>query len=123
MNVRERLSLCYYCGANYDAVKGAVFVNSGIEFSKKKQTIDEILTQLGNIKKGDITDAELSDAKLRIIDAFFEYEISNKDFCAVFCWNGGFTIMTYVKREIERGFAYQTLKNACISINNELNLQ
>ena len=63
MNVRERLSLCYYCGANYDAVKGAVFVNSGIEFSKKKQTIDEILTQLGNIKKGDITDAELSDAK------------------------------------------------------------
>ena len=67
--------------------------------------------------------AELSGAKLRIIDDFFEYEISNENFCAVFCWNGGFTIMTYVKREIERGFAYEALKNACISINNELNLQ
>ena len=67
--------------------------------------------------------AELSDAKLRIIDDFFEYEISNENFCAVFCWNGGFTIMTYVKRETERGFAYEALKNACISINNELNLQ
>lgn len=67
--------------------------------------------------------AEFSDAELRVIDDFFEYEISNEDFCAVFCWNGGFTIMTYVKREIERGLAYETLKNACISINNELDLQ
>lgn len=67
--------------------------------------------------------AEFSDANLRIVDEFFEYEIENENFCAVFCWNGGFTIMTYVKRENERGFAYETLKNACISINNELNLQ
>ena len=67
--------------------------------------------------------AEFSNAKLRIIDAFFEYEIANENFCAVFCWNGGFTIMTYIKREIERGYAYETLKKACNSINSELNLQ
>lgn len=67
--------------------------------------------------------AELSDAKLRIVEPFYEYEISNENFCAVFCWNGGFTIMTCVKRENERGLAYETLKNACNSINSELNLQ
>ena len=69
------------------------------------------------------TAAELSDAKVRIVDDFFEYEISNEDFCAVFCWNGGFTIMTCVKRETERSLAYETLKNACNSINSELNLR
>lgn len=66
--------------------------------------------------------AELSGASLRIVDEFFEYEIANEDFCAVFCWNGGFTIMTYVKRENERGFAYEALKEACNSINSELDL-
>ena len=63
MNVRERLSLCYYCSAGYDAVKGAVFVNSGIEFAKKKQAISEILAQLESVKRGEITESEISDAK------------------------------------------------------------
>lgn len=64
--------------------------------------------------------AELSDAKLRIVDDFFEYEISNEDFCVVLCWNSGFTIMAYVKRENERGLAYEKLKNACNCVNREL---
>ena len=69
MNVRERLSLCYYCSSGYDAVKGAIFVNSGIEFSKKKEAIAEIFAQLDNMKRGEISDTEISDAKNAIINS------------------------------------------------------
>ncbi|MBS6462009.1 MAG: insulinase family protein [Ruminococcus sp.] len=69
MNVRERLSLCYYCSAGYDAVKGAIFVNSGIEFAKKKQAISEIIAQLESVKRGEISDTEISDAKNTLINS------------------------------------------------------
>lgn len=63
MNVRERLSLCYYCSGSYNAVKGAILVRSGIEFAKKKEAIDEILAQLKLLQAGEITDDEIGDAK------------------------------------------------------------
>lgn len=63
--------------------------------------------------------AELSGANLRIIDDFFEYEIACDNFCAELCWNGGFSIMAYVKRETEPELAFAALKNACAYMNGE----
>ena len=31
LNVREKLSLCYYCAAKYDRIKGIMLVQSGVE--------------------------------------------------------------------------------------------
>lgn len=68
-NVREKLSLCYYCGSSDNAQKGFMMVNSGIEFKNEKKAADEILAQLDEIKKGNISEDELRDAKLALVDS------------------------------------------------------
>ena len=63
MNVREKLSLCYYAGSFVDRHKGVMFVSSGIECENVEKTKDEILAQLDAVAKGDFTDAELENAR------------------------------------------------------------
>lgn len=68
-NVREKLSLCYYCAARYDRATGILMVDSGIEAQNKEKARDEILAQLDAIKQGNITDEELEETKLLLIHA------------------------------------------------------
>lgn len=68
-NVREKKSLCYYCGSSENAQKGYLLVSAGIEAANEKKTADEILVQLDEIRKGNISDGELLDAKLALLDA------------------------------------------------------
>ncbi|MCL1835359.1 MAG: insulinase family protein [Oscillospiraceae bacterium] len=63
LNVRERLSLCYYASSFIDKHKGIMLVSSGVEFANFDKALDEILAQLDNIKKGDVSEAELLAAK------------------------------------------------------------
>ncbi len=63
MNVRERLSLCYYCSSSPEPRKGVMFVSSGIEVEKKDVAQAEIIAQLNNIKEGIISDEEMDSAK------------------------------------------------------------
>ncbi|MBR5489738.1 MAG: insulinase family protein [Oscillospiraceae bacterium] len=63
LNVREKLSLCYYAGSSCDRLKGIMLVSSGIEFDKFEEAKAEILAQLDAIRKGEFTDEELSFAK------------------------------------------------------------
>lgn len=63
MNVREKLSLCYYCASRFDAVKGVLFVYSGVENDKMAVAEQEILRQLDHVKTGKITEEELLCAK------------------------------------------------------------
>ncbi|MBR5322363.1 MAG: insulinase family protein [Clostridia bacterium] len=72
MNVREKLSLCYYCRAIPDGVKGIMVVASGIEVSNKETAQNEILAQLENVKQGKITDEELILAKKSLKNAYNE---------------------------------------------------
>ena len=70
MNVRERLSLCYYCSSSFESYKGTMMVNSGIEFDKREVAEKEILDQLDAIRKGDISDYEYSSAKRSLKNAY-----------------------------------------------------
>ena len=67
MNVREKLSLCYYASSLIEKHKGVMAVASGVEFSKFQTALDEILAQLDAVKKGDISDWELLSAKRAVI--------------------------------------------------------
>lgn len=69
LNVREKLSLCYYCGSSENMQKGFLTVHSGIECKNEKKAADEILAQLDEIKKGNISENELRDARLALIDS------------------------------------------------------
>ena len=67
MNVREKLSLCYYAGSGYYGSKGIVTVSSGIDERNYETAKAEILHQLALTAAGEITPAELSAAKQGII--------------------------------------------------------
>ncbi|NMA79438.1 MAG: insulinase family protein [Clostridiales bacterium] len=70
MNVRERLSLCYYCVARYDRIKGLVLVDCGVESDNIEKAKDEILAQLENVKQGDFTDSDIENDKLSLLNSF-----------------------------------------------------
>ena len=67
VNVREKLSLCYYAGSGYYGSKGIVTVSSGIDECNYETAKAEILRQLRLTAEGQITEAELTAAKRGII--------------------------------------------------------
>ena len=67
MNVREKLSLCYYASSMLDKMKGLVLVSSGIEFDKYQTARDEILSQLEAVRRGEIEDWELEGARRTLV--------------------------------------------------------
>ena len=69
MNVRERLSLCYYCSSNIDRFKNIMLVSSGIEADKYEEARREIEAQLAAVAAGDFTDEELENARVYMIDS------------------------------------------------------
>lgn len=73
-NVRERLGLCYYCSASYNKFGGIVYVSSGVAPEKRLDAEREILVQLEQLKSGNITDAELSAARLSLINSARQIE-------------------------------------------------
>ena len=70
LNVREKLSLCYYCAAHYDISKGIITIDSGVENQNIQKAKDEILVQLELMKQGDFTDDEIGNATLSLKNAF-----------------------------------------------------
>lgn len=74
-NVREKLSLCYHCSSRI-YTKGVMMVTSGIEVANREKARNEILFQLEEIKKGNITEEELVSAKKRLRNAFLSVDDS-----------------------------------------------
>ncbi len=70
LNVREKLSLAYYAGSSYDAYKGLILVNSGIEFDNYEIALKEIFKQLDDVKNGLFTDKDIEYSKLSVINAY-----------------------------------------------------
>ncbi len=67
LNVREKLSLCYYASSLIEKHKGIMAVASGVEFDKFNEALDEIRAQLDAVKRGEISDWELLSAKRAVI--------------------------------------------------------
>ena len=67
MNVRERLSLCYYASSGLMKYKDVMLVSSGVEFDKVGQAQDEILAQLKNCQEGQFSDDELEWARRSVV--------------------------------------------------------
>ncbi len=67
MNVRERLSLCYYASSSIDSLKGSMVVSSGVEYDHVEEARQEILSQFEACASGDFTDEELEAARQTVI--------------------------------------------------------
>ena len=63
LNVREKLSLCYYASSAIVLRKGLMLVSSGVSFENFESAKAEILAQLDAVRRGEITDEELIWAK------------------------------------------------------------
>ncbi len=70
VNVREKMSLCYFCRSQISQRNGLLMVASGIEFKNKQIAEDAILNQLEAIKNGEITEEELENAKRSLRNAY-----------------------------------------------------
>lgn len=75
-NVREKLSLCYYCSASSVKSKGLITVSSGIEAGNAKRAQDEILNQLDVMKLGRFSDFEFESSIKSITDSLNSYNDS-----------------------------------------------
>lgn len=69
MNVREKLSLCYYCAASFAEKSGVMFVDSGVESENIEPARKEIENQLALTAKGEFSDELLEQAKLAMVCA------------------------------------------------------
>ena len=72
MNVREKLSLCYFCRSITNQRTGIMQVVSGIEFNNKEIAQREIIAQLDAIKNGEITSEEFESAKKSIKNGYMQ---------------------------------------------------
>lgn len=69
VNVREKLSLCYYCAAGFEERKGVLYVDSGVEQDNIAKAREEILNQLSEVAKGNFTDEEMQNSALSLINS------------------------------------------------------
>ena len=70
LNVREKLSLCYYASSAYHRQKRLITVSSGIEFQNYQKAYDEIMAQLAAVQAGRLEDWELGGARSTLLNAY-----------------------------------------------------
>ena len=75
-NVREKMSLCYYCSASTVRGKGLITVDSGVEAENAEKAQREILNQLDSVKKGEFTDFEYEASLKSLRDSLNSYNDS-----------------------------------------------
>lgn len=69
LNVREKLSLCYYCSSSFFKDKCVMYVQSGVDEKNIDKAKTEILKQLDSIREGDFDDDQLNSIKLSLSNA------------------------------------------------------
>lgn len=72
-NVREKLSLCYYCAVGLTKIKGFLTVDCGIDPQNEEKAIKAICDQLFIMKKGMFTDFEFESSVKSMKDSLKAY--------------------------------------------------
>ena len=68
-NVREKQSLCYYCGSAAQRSTGVMMIDSGVEPGKEQQAEAAILAELEGLKNGPITQEEMDDCRRGLLSS------------------------------------------------------
>ena len=69
MNVREKMSLCYYADSHFERGSGILIVDCGIEFENREKAQSEIIRQLELVAKGEFTEEEFENTKGAILNS------------------------------------------------------
>ena len=81
-NVREKESLAYYASSRYIRRKNAIIIRTGIELANYDKAVKVIKEQLEEMKKGNISDYELTSAKTLILASLKLIPESQEDIMA-----------------------------------------
>ena len=68
-NVREKQSLCYYCGSSALRATGVMMVDSGVEPGREAQAEAAILKELNDLCTGPITEQEMDDCRRSLLSS------------------------------------------------------
>jgi predicted Zn-dependent peptidase len=82
-NVREKMSLCYYCWAKFYVAKGMIISECGVEKDNIEKAKDEIIAQLDLMKNSDFTDVEMNHAVLSMQN---DLKIVNDNLSGIKSW-------------------------------------
>lgn len=74
LNVREKMSLCYHCSSSYHCYTGILTVAAGIQSKNRAVAQDAILQQFEEIRKGNVSHAELLAAKASLEHSYRQIE-------------------------------------------------
>lgn len=69
LNVREKLSLCYYASSSLEKFKGVMVISSGVEPANFETAKNEILRQLDACRQGEISEEELESARTYLLSS------------------------------------------------------
>ncbi|MDE7225636.1 MAG: insulinase family protein, partial [Ruminococcus sp.] len=70
VNVREKLSLCYYCSCRYNEPKNSFIIDCGVEKENIPAATKEIFNQLDEMKNGNISDDEIRSVILALENGY-----------------------------------------------------
>lgn len=69
MQIREKMSLCYDIGSGYHGSKGIVTVAAGIDCTQETVVREEVLYQIEECKRGNISEEELTAARQALLSS------------------------------------------------------
>ncbi|MDD3692754.1 MAG: insulinase family protein [Oscillospiraceae bacterium] len=73
-NVREKLSLCYYCSSSYDRFGRVLLIDSGVDEQNAKKAQEQIIKQYDAVCRGDFTDGDIESARTSLENQFRSIE-------------------------------------------------
>lgn len=69
-NVREKMSLCYYCASSFARTKNTIFVDCGVESKNIETAKNAIIAQLDEIIKGNFSDEDIQNVLTAFENSF-----------------------------------------------------
>ena len=102
LNVREKMSLCYFCSSSYSIYNGTVLVSCGIDPSKHELTKRAILDQLQQIREGNISESELAAARKSISNSYLQIYDSPFDIQAFYSGRRFFGVDDSIEKFIQK---------------------
>ena len=81
LNVREKMSLCYYCDAMINDLKNTIVVGSGLDADNLSLAESAVNDQLKAMQNGEFSDEELENTKLYLKEAYLSNYDSKFDIC------------------------------------------
>ena len=87
VNVREKLSLCYYASSSIDKYKGLMLISSGIAFENYETAKAAILEEREACRRGEISELELAAARQQILSSLRANEDAPVQLDEFYCGN------------------------------------